>query len=166
MCEKIKNRNLIIRLRLNRRNIFNDKTPFQRGALFIVNRRLRKSTGALSTLFNVRKTRMLHKDTRHPHAGATRVRMENSQREASIFTLRPLVYCRRTRRAHRVHRVARIPSSTVYYRESARSVTPGLTLRSGGRSHRALCIFPVRRVIYSPQINSINLFYSGLLSQK
>lgn len=65
---------------------------FEGGALFIVNRRLRKSTGALSTLFNVRKqARTPHKGIRHPHAGATCVRAENSRREASIFTLRPLV---------------------------------------------------------------------------
>jgi len=46
--EKIKNRNPA-RPRSNRRNIFNgETTPFQRGALFIVNRRLRKSTGVLN----------------------------------------------------------------------------------------------------------------------
>lgn len=92
------------------------------GASFIaVNRRLRKSTGALSALFNVRTHSLAHgrarthahtSQRRHSHAGATRVRAENSRREASMFTLRPLVHRRRTRRAHRVLDAARTSSST------------------------------------------------------
>lgn len=84
-----------------------------------VNRRLRKSTSALSTLFSAlaRLLLPLYKHTyvfthvytvykadtdTFTHTGVLCVRVENSRREASVFTLRPLVERRLTRRKHRM----------------------------------------------------------------